>query len=58
MKKVSELNYKELYDLVVTNGGLVHGNEKPRRIELEGSLDEIDPKLSKNLEIDTYESIK
>ena len=58
MKKVSELSYEELYDLVVTKGGVDYGNEKPRRVDLEGALDEIDPKLIENIEIDTFEPHK
>jgi len=55
MKKLSELSYKELYELVVANGGVDFGGQKPNRADLEGCLDEIDPKLTKDIELDTIE---
>ncbi len=56
MKKVSEMTYEELYDLVVTKGGVDYSDEKPTRIDLEGAIDEIDPKLTKNIDLDTFTS--
>lgn len=54
MKKVSQMTYEELYDLVVHKGGVGFDNQKPRRIDLEGCLDEIDPKLLENIDQDTF----
>jgi hypothetical protein len=55
LKKVSTMTYDELYDLVVTKGGVNFGTQKPRRSDLEGALDEIDPDLVKDIDIDTVE---
>ena len=55
MKKVSKMTYEELYDLVVKEGGVNFGNQNPSRIDLEGCLDEIDPKLLENIDQDTFE---
>lgn len=55
MEKLSELSYEELYELVVANGGVDFGGQKPSRADLEGCLDEIDPKLIKDIELDTIE---
>ena len=55
MKKVSQMSYEELYDLAVNKGGVDFGGQKPSRIDLEGCLDEIDPKLLENIDQDTFE---
>lgn len=55
MKKVSKMTYKQLYELVVTKGGVDFAAEKPRRIDLELALDEIDPKLVRDIDLDTIE---
>ena len=55
MIKVSQMSYEELYDLVVKEGGVDFGGQKPSRIDLEGCLDEIDPKLLENIAQDTFE---
>jgi hypothetical protein len=55
MKKLSELSYEELYELVVVKGGVDFGGQKPNRTGLEGCLDEIDPKLIEVVDLDTIE---
>lgn len=49
------MTYEELYDLVVVKGGVDFGDDKPRRIDLEGSIDEVEPELIKGIELDTIE---
>ena len=55
MKKLSELSYEELYELVVSKGGVDFDDQKPSRIDLEGCLDAINPKLLENIDQDTFE---
>jgi len=50
------MTYEELYDLVVIKGGVDFGSDKPRRSDLEGTIDEIDPELIKGIELDTIET--
>jgi hypothetical protein len=55
VKKVSKMSYNELYDLVVIKGGVEYGDQKPRRFDLEGALNEIDPSLVKDIDMDIME---
>ena len=55
MKKLSEMTYEELYELVVTKGGVDFGDSKPRRSDLEGVIDEIDPALIADIELVSIE---